>query len=96
MRRFVAPGPPIPPSAISSGFAENAWDFNDPNAMPGFGPLDCSAEQIDALVGRIVGGVRGAAESLTTAVADGRSTPANRQFRAEPLYRSHASQRSGR
>ena len=24
------------------GLAENAWDFNDPNAMPGFGPLDCS------------------------------------------------------
>jgi hypothetical protein len=22
------------------GLAENAWDFNDPNAMPGFGPLD--------------------------------------------------------
>lgn len=24
------------------GLAENAWDFNDPKAMPGFGPLDCS------------------------------------------------------
>ena len=22
------------------GLAENAWDFNDPTAMPGFGPLD--------------------------------------------------------
>ena len=31
------------------GLAENAWDFNDPNAMPGFGPLDCSAEQLSAL-----------------------------------------------
>jgi hypothetical protein len=54
------------------GLAENAWDFNDPNAMPGFGPLDCSAKQIDALVGRIVGGVRSAADSLTTAVAEGK------------------------
>src|SRR5882762_10318128 len=54
------------------GLAENAWDFNDPNAMPGFGPLDCSAEQIDALVGRIVGGVRSAADSLGTAVAEGK------------------------
>jgi Protein of unknown function (DUF3306) len=54
------------------GLAENAWDFNDPNAMPGFGPLDCSAEQIDALVGRIVGGVRSAADSLATAVAEGK------------------------
>ena len=41
------------------GLAENAWDFNDPNAMPGFGPLDYSAEQVDALVRRIVGGVVG-------------------------------------
>ena len=27
------------------GLAENAWDFNDPNAMPGFGPLDCSGSR---------------------------------------------------
>jgi hypothetical protein len=52
------------------GLAENAWDFNDPNAMPGFGPLDYSAEQLEALVGRIVGSVRSAAESLATAVAE--------------------------
>jgi Protein of unknown function (DUF3306) len=51
------------------GLAENAWDFNDPNAMPGFGPLDYSAEQIDALVGRIVGGVRQATERLANSVA---------------------------
>ena len=52
------------------GLAENAWDFNDPNAMPGFGPLDYSPEQLEALVGRIVGSVRSAAESLATAVAE--------------------------
>ncbi len=46
------------------GLAENAWDFNDPNAMPGFGPLDCSSEELAALVDRIVGGVREAAQSL--------------------------------
>jgi hypothetical protein len=45
------------------GLAENAWDFNDPNAMPGFGPLDYTAEQVEALVRRIVGGVAEAAES---------------------------------
>src|SRR6476661_5086726 len=39
------------------GLAENAWDFNDPNAMAGFGPLDYSAEQVGALVRRIVGDV---------------------------------------
>src|SRR5437867_3599218 len=47
------------------GLAENAWDFNDPNAMPGFGPLDCSEAELRGLVDRIVGGVRKAAEELT-------------------------------
>jgi hypothetical protein len=46
------------------GLAENAWDFNDPNAMAGFGPLNYSPDQIGALVRRIVGGVTEAAENL--------------------------------
>jgi uncharacterized protein DUF3306 len=50
------------------GLAENAWDFNDPNAMAGFGALDYSAEQVDALVRRIFGGVVETAESLTNAL----------------------------
>ncbi|WP_028135593.1 DUF3306 domain-containing protein [Bradyrhizobium japonicum] len=45
------------------GLAENAWDFNDPTAMPGFGPLDCSSEELAALVDRVVGGVREALQS---------------------------------
>ena len=44
------------------GLAENAWDFNDPNAMPGFGPLDCSQAELAAWVDRIVGGLCNAAE----------------------------------
>jgi Protein of unknown function (DUF3306) len=56
------------------GLAENAWDFNDPHAMPGFGPLDYSEEQLGALVDRIVGGVRVAADSLTTAIAEQKNT----------------------
>jgi hypothetical protein len=47
------------------GLAENAWDFNDPSAMAGFGALDYSAEQVDALVRRIVGEVVETAEKLT-------------------------------
>lgn len=46
------------------GLAENAWDFNDPKAMPGFGPLDCSQAELAAWVDRIVGGLRNAAEAL--------------------------------
>jgi len=45
------------------GLAENAWDFNDPTAMPGFGPLDCSQAELSAWVDRIVGGLRNAAEA---------------------------------
>jgi hypothetical protein len=45
------------------GLAENAWDFNDPTAMPGFGPLDCSEGELAALVDRVVGGLRKSAEA---------------------------------
>jgi hypothetical protein len=47
------------------GLAENAWDFNDPTAMPGFGPLDCSEGELAALVDRIVGGLRRSAGALS-------------------------------
>jgi len=45
------------------GLAENAWDFNDPSAMPGFGPLDCSEGELAALVDRVVGGLRTSADA---------------------------------
>jgi len=46
------------------GLAENAWDFNDPTAMPGFGPLDCSEGELAKLIDRIIGGLGEAAQSL--------------------------------
>jgi len=58
------------------GLAENAWDFNDPNAMAGFGPLDYSAEQVDALVRHVVGGVVKTVESLPEPLAETSSDPA--------------------
>ncbi|SDH69683.1 Protein of unknown function [Bradyrhizobium sp. Rc2d] len=58
------------------GLAENAWDFNDPTAMPGFGPLDCSSEQLAALVDRIVGGVREVVQSLPEASIETADTSA--------------------
>ncbi|MGE0628297.1 MAG: DUF3306 domain-containing protein [Hyphomicrobiaceae bacterium] len=44
------------------GPAENAWDFNDPNAMSGFGPLDQTPEQVREMAAKIVGRVRDAME----------------------------------
>jgi len=35
------------------GLAENAWDFTDPNAMPGFGPLE-STDEVRRMIARIV------------------------------------------
>jgi Protein of unknown function (DUF3306) len=49
------------------GLAENAWDFNDPTAMPGFGPLDYSEGKLAELADRIVSGLRKAAEALPEA-----------------------------
>jgi Protein of unknown function (DUF3306) len=46
------------------GLAENAWDFTDPDAIPGFGTLQGTPEQIGAMVERVIGGVRDAAEKL--------------------------------
>ena len=36
------------------GLAENAWDFTDPNAMPGFGPLEAT-EEVRQMIARVVG-----------------------------------------
>jgi hypothetical protein len=67
------------------GLAENAWDFNDPNAMAGFGPLDYSAEQVDTLVRRIVGGVVETAESLPNTLTEN-AEEAARSAPAEPGF----------
>jgi hypothetical protein len=74
------------------GLAENAWDFNDPHAMPGFGPLDYSDEQLGALVDRIVGSVRSAADSLTTATAEQKDSSQSANSDHEPPLESRASE----
>lgn len=45
------------------GIAENQWDFNDPNAIPGFGPLDPSDNVAD-LVARVTKGLEQAHDVL--------------------------------
>ena len=47
------------------GLAENAWDFTDPSAMPGFGPLE-STEDIRRMVASIVDQIGQAAEAGPT------------------------------
>ena len=38
------------------GLVENGWDFNDPTAMPGFGPIDAS--EVAQLLARVIGAPR--------------------------------------
>jgi hypothetical protein len=35
------------------GLAENAWDFTDPNAMPGFGPLE-TTDDVKRMIAQVV------------------------------------------
>ncbi len=72
------------------GLAENAWDFNDPNAMPGFGPLDCSEAKLGELVDRIVGGVRRAAESLPNPLTESKDEGRQADSEGHPAPKSHS------
>src|ERR1700730_10604918 len=72
VRAFLAPG--VPPELTRAalrrawsadpkirdfiGLSENSWDFNDPDAMPGFGPLELTEEirqEIARMIGRSLG-----------------------------------------
>jgi hypothetical protein len=57
------------------GLVENGWDFNDPTAMPGFGPIDAS--EVAKLLARVIGGPReeNAAPRQVTALPDAGQTP---------------------
>jgi hypothetical protein len=70
------------------GLAENAWDFNDPNAMPGFGPLDYSQAELGEFVDRIVGGVRRAAESLPNPLTESEDEGRQAESEGHPAPKS--------
>jgi hypothetical protein len=54
------------------GLVENGWDFNDPTAMPGFGPIDAS-EVARLLAGVIGAPLEKAADPQPSAAAEGKS-----------------------
>jgi hypothetical protein len=57
------------------GLAENAWDFTDPNAMPGFGALHGTPEQISAMVERVLGSARDAVEKAAEELSGKEQSP---------------------
>jgi hypothetical protein len=59
------------------GLAENAWDFTDPNAMPGFGPLE-STDEVRRMIAQIVDSIGQAARPEVAEVrAPGMEVPEN-------------------
>src|ERR1700692_3336457 len=74
------------------GLAENAWDFNDPNAMPGFGPLDCSEAELAEFVDRIVGGVRRTAESLPNPLTESKDEGREADSEGHPAAKSRSAE----
>jgi hypothetical protein len=58
------------------GIAENQWDFNDPNAIPGFGPLPAT-ENVSAVLTQALGMRDERAEMISDMLASvDRSLPA--------------------
>jgi len=54
------------------GLAENAWDFTDPHAMPGFGPLE-STDEIRRMIAQVVEQIGRAAQPADPEAAPGDS-----------------------
>jgi hypothetical protein len=67
------------------GIAENQWDFTDPTAMPGFGPLE-PTDDVRKLVAQAMGKLGRSAEDLAGEAGSG-----DRQAAASSVQRSAAS-----
>lgn len=67
------------------GLSENAWDFTAPDAIPGFGPLNASPEEIKALVDRIISSTTDLAEAASPPT--GEAVPASDKSAAQPGVR---------
>ena len=53
------------------GIAENQWDFNDPNAIPGFGPLEMTGNET-AVLTQVLGKLERVSETfLQSSASDG-------------------------
>jgi len=52
------------------GLAENAWDFTDPAAMPGFGPLEAT-DEVRAMIAQVVRQIGEAAQPASPKATPG-------------------------
>ena len=58
------------------GIAENQWDFNDPNAIPGFGPLEMTGNET-AILTQVLGKFEKVSETFLQSSASGEQVPAS-------------------
>jgi hypothetical protein len=65
------------------GIAENQWDFNDPNAIPGFGPLD-PMENTGDLFAQVSGRLEQIPDALADIVPPINATPPRVAVSTEP------------
>ena len=65
------------------GIAENQWDFNDPNAIPGFGPLD-PVENAGGLFAQVSGRLEQIPDALADIVPPVNVTPPRVAVSTEP------------
>jgi hypothetical protein len=75
------------------GIAENQWDFNDPTAMPGFGPLT-AADRTATLAAQTLGGASDRVRQIAEASSDS-SAPAKPEA-VDQLQQTQAPPAKGR
>jgi Protein of unknown function (DUF3306) len=78
------------------GIAENQWDFNDPNSMPGFGPM-LATDNVPTLLARALGGgdkLAGMIPEITAPAQNALLTVADREPSNPDLNSQRTSERS--
>jgi hypothetical protein len=70
------------------GLAENAWDFTDPDAMPGFGPLEAT-DEVRRMIARVVGEIGQLAQSTETGGTTGRSEDVENSNSSKAIKEEH-------
>ena len=75
------------------GLAENAWDFNDPNSIPGFGSLEYSAQELEARVRRVVGDVAQPGEDVPNALGEAGNVGQPAAAERDPAQESSTTER---
>jgi hypothetical protein len=108
IRAFLAPG--VPPELARAalrrawvadpgirdfvGIAENQWDFNDPGAIPGFGPLG-PLDDVRRLLAQVIGDPLEPAEQPVTGTGEKNSPPEVEERDSVPIAATEGNSTGG-